>query len=87
MPGRGEYQWNGNNRLIQFTNQAGVATHYQYDAQGRRIEKRTMPSRDSSIPISKPTATKCIWDNWTLLADYSYDNDNVMVDGKHYTWG
>ncbi|MEO0416178.1 MAG: hypothetical protein AAF226_14620, partial [Verrucomicrobiota bacterium] len=83
LPGRGEYVWDGNNRLIQATTPQGIV-RFTYDSKGRRIEKQSFRKAGTG---PKSTRTVYVWDSWTLLAEYTYAKDNEMVASKHYTWG
>jgi hypothetical protein len=76
--GRFTYIWNGENRLICASNESVIAV-YQYDYQGRRVQKQLYELITNNWELI--TETKFLWNGNHIIGEYSPSSTNV------YTWG
>jgi len=85
-----EYDWDGRNRLVgaktegYATNPSGTKLTFEYDADGRRVQKVVI-TKTSDVEVTEKT--HFVWDGWTLLYECLQDAQNVTLRERKYLWG
>lgn len=74
----GTRYWNGENRLINQTNNSAT-WNYLYDHLGRRVAKYTGSGASA-------TGVVVFYDNWNPIADFTLASNAYTLD-RTYTWG
>ena len=79
--GRFAYTWDGENRLVEMTNNTGVGPKYGlkfvYDFQGRRIQKFVATN---GVPVY---TNRFLYDGWNLVAELKPNSTALRT----YVWG
>lgn len=85
-----KYNWDAENRLIQMTNVAAVASNvarklvFDYDNHGRRVRKRVYPWASTNWSTTASLDIKFVYDDWLLVAEIK-SSDNSLI--RSYSWG
>lgn len=92
--GRWTYVWDAENRLIEQSTRADVATAasgltrqklvFGYDAQGRRVRKQVFAWTGSAWATTPSTDLRFLYDGWNLLAEYNALASNAVV--RSHVW-